>query len=459
MAKAHGGQAEFGELVPRPADVRGLCRDRHGSPPQVETRAAHWIKSGGPVRVREEDAMQRMTQWARLAALILVGIALPACAALPSAGGGGGPAANSALSGKITTDGFNCPEPNPRTPVSSKEVSLYVWSTYVPTDFMECFKLVYGVDVQYQEYSSMEEMEATLQSSPNTYDLILPTDFAVTPLIQGGKLAQLDHNRLPILSNFNRHYLNLPFDPGNRYTIPYENGTDAIMVNTAAVRNVPKSWTDLWNAEYAGRLVLTDDERAIIGMTLLTLGFDVNTTNPGELDQARRALTLLKPSIKVYDSDSPSSRLVAGEVALGVTWTGEAFLAQQQLSTVQFVYPTEGSILWQDNWALLSDAPHPDAAYAWMNYTMQGNMFWMLLTNFPYTNPNDAALAYAKGNPMKVTDVTGKSTTLGAVYDTYVKSPITNPSADVILAGHRIADVGDATQLYDQIWAEIRGGG
>ena len=106
---------------------------------------------------------------------------------------------------------------------------------------------------------------------------------------------------------------------------------------------------------------------------------------------------------------------------------------------------------------MLNTAQHKDAAYAWLNYTLQGDMFWMMLTNFPYTNPNDAALAYAKDNPMKVKDEDGNSTTLGAVYDTYINSPITNPPAVVIKAGHRIRDVGEATAMYDEIWATIRG--
>jgi hypothetical protein len=85
-------------------------------------------------------------------------------------------------------------------------------------------------------------------------------------------------------------------------------------------------------------------------------------------------------------------------------------------------------------------------------------MFWMMLTNFPYTNPNNAALAYAKGNPMQVTDVNGNTTTLGDVYNVYINSQITNPPPSAIQAGHRIDDVGDATALYDQIWTEVKGG-
>jgi spermidine/putrescine-binding protein len=388
--------------------------------------------------------------------LLIPGLLLSGCRGTATAGAAT-PAPASTPSGKLASDGFNCPEPNPRLPVTSTELNIYVWTEYIPADFYECFKLVYGVDVKADEYSSMEEMRATLAETTTAYDLAQPTDFAITPMIRDGLLSTLDHDQLPILANLNPHYLNLPFDPQNKYSIPYESGTDAIAVDTSAVTTIPRSWSDLWDSEYAARIVFADDERAVIGLTLLSLGFDVNTTDAGELEQARRALLQLKPNIEAFDSDSPSSRLLSGEASIAETWTGEAFMAAQQQHAIQYVYPTEGAMLWQDNWVMLQNAPHQDAAYAWLNYTMQGDVFWMMLTNFPYTNPDDAALAYARGNPMQVTDVSGENTTLGAVYDTYLNSTITNPPAEVIRSGHRIADVGNAVTLYDQIWAELRG--
>jgi spermidine/putrescine-binding protein len=102
-------------------------------------------------------------------------------------------------------------------------------------------------------------------------------------------------------------------------------------------------------------------------------------------------------------------------------------------------------MLWQDNWAMLKDAPHQDAAYALINYTMQGDVFWMMLRDFPYINPNKAALDYAKANKKDL-------------YDAYMANPITNVPVDVLKNGHRITDVGDATPLYDDIWVQVKGG-
>ncbi len=290
--------------------------------------------------------MKRTTLWNLLTGLILFSVLLTACgggqAAAPTQAATEPPAATQAVpatqspaatttaaaatapvaptaitsvpSGKITKDGFNCPEPNPRLQVTSKELNLFVWTEYIPSDWYECFQLVYGIKVNYDEYSSNEEMDGKVSKGTTAYDLVQPTDYTVTLMIRQGLLQQLDHSKLPALANFDPAYMNLAYDKGNQYTIPYQNGTDAIVVNTAAVKDVPKSWADLWKPEYQGQMVFADDSRTVIGLTLLTLGYDVNTTDKSQLDQAKQKLAQLTPGIKKYDSDSPHSDLISGDV-------------------------------------------------------------------------------------------------------------------------------------------------
>lgn len=374
-----------------------------------------------------------------LALLVLASMVLSAC-------GGAAPAATEAPSGaKVTSSGYECPAAQfPMDGVTSKEINIFVWTEYIPADMIECFELVTGIKVNRDEYSSNEEMYAKVSAGGTAYDLVQPTDYIVPLMARQGLLAELDKAKLPAFKNFDPNYLNLEFDPGNKYTIPYQAGTDAIVVNTEKVTNLPQSWADLWKPEYAGKMVFLDDSRATIGLTLLTLGYDVNTTDPKQLDEAKAKLAELVPGIKLFDSDSPKTALIAGDVDLGMTWTAEALLAQQENPAIQYIYPTEGPIVWQDNWAMLATAPHADAAYAWLNYTMQGDVFWMMLRDFPYTNPNKAALDFAAASQKEL-------------YDAYMASPITNTPPEAIQNGHRIADVGDATPLYDAIWVEVKG--
>lgn len=357
---------------------------------------------------------------------------------------GGGAAPTNEAGATEPSGEFVCPEPDSKIAVTSKELNLYVWTEYIPTDWITCFEKVYGVTINREEYSSNEEMYAKLNAGGSNYDLVQPTDYIIGLMIRQGLLQEIDQSKLP-MSNFNPSYLNLPFDPGNKYTLPYEAGTDAIIYNSDKVTTPPTSFEDLWNPEYAGRMVFLDDSRVVIGMTLLTLGYDVNTKDPTQLEEAKVKLAQLIPNVKLFDSDSPKTALIAGDVDLGITWTGEAFTAQQENPAFKYVYPTEGAILWQDNWAIPTGASHLDAAYAWISYTSQGNMFWMMLRDFPYIVPNQAALDYAKINQPDL-------------YNAYMNSTITNVPLDAIANGHRIEDVGDATPLYDQIWTEIKGG-
>lgn len=364
---------------------------------------------------------------------------------LPAACGGSGEVQPAAAQPKVTGSGFVCPEPEFPVVVASTDLDLLVWTEYIPQDMIECFELVYGVSINRDEYSSNEEMYSKVSAGGTAYDLVQPTDYMVLPMVREGLLQELNHAGLPVLINYDPNYLDFEFDPGNRYTIPYLAGTDAIVVNVDAVEVVPQSWADLWDPDYAGRIVFLDDSRVAIGITLLTLGYDVNTTDPLQLNQAWGKLEELVPHIKIFDSDSPKTALIAGEVDLGLTWTGEAFLAKQENPAIEYIYPSEGAILWQDNWAILRDAPHPDAVYAWLNYSAQGNVSWMMLRDFPYTYPNKAALEYARENQREY-------------YDAYMASSITNVPAAAIRKGHRIVDVGNAASLYEEIWLDVRYG-
>ncbi|GAB4504057.1 MAG: spermidine/putrescine ABC transporter substrate-binding protein [Anaerolineales bacterium] len=368
------------------------------------------------------------------AVLAVAGLVLAACG-----GGGGGASAK-----KVTSSGFVCPEPEPKMEVTSKELNLFVWTEYIPTEWKECFEMVYGVKINHDEYSANEEMYAKLSAGGSNYDLVQPTDYIVSLMIRNGMLQKLDKSKLSILDNLDPAYMNQPFDPGNEYTIPYEGGLDAIVYNADTVDPAPTSYADLWKPEFSGRIVLIDDSRVIIGIALLTLGYDVNTKDPAQLEEAKAKLAELIPSVKLFDSDSPKTALIAGDVDLGVVWTGEAYTANQENPAFAFAYPTEGAVIWQDNWAIPADAPHLDAAYAWINYTMQGNLFYLMLRDFPYLNPNLVALEYAKNNAPDL-------------YNPFMESPITNPPAEAIQASHRIDDVGDATPLYDRIWTEVKG--
>jgi spermidine/putrescine-binding protein len=364
----------------------------------------------------------------------------------------------SKLSSYKTDSGFMCPEPQPRLPVTSKDLNLFVWTEYVPQDMLDCFEKVYGIKINRSEFSSNEEMYAKLAQGSSQFDLAQPSDYIIEVMIRAGILDKLDKSQLPNLKNIAPELAQVPGDPGGDFIVPYEAGTESIVYNADTVQNPPQSWKDLWNPELAGRMVFVDDPRYVIGAALLAEGKDPNTTSPDDLKAIKPRLAELLSSVKLFDSDSPKSALIAGDVDLGFVFNGEAFLAAQENSVFKYVYPTEGTFLWQDGFGLVKEAPHPDAAYAWLNYMLQPDVFWLMLRDFPYTNPNQAALEYARNAAFSVKDADGNDVTPAELYEAYMMSNITNPPAEVWQNGINIRDVGEALPLYDDLWTEVKSG-
>ncbi len=362
-------------------------------------------------------------------------IVVTACAA------GAEPASTDEL---VTSSGFVCPEPNPRVEFDSDKVNIFTWTEYVPEDIFDCFGLVYGVTVNVDYFSSNEELysKVSLGEDVNPYDVIHPSDYMIGVLIREELLTELDPAQLPNMANLDSG-LTAAYGESTKFIVPYQMGTQAIIYNTETVKTPPTSWADLWSPEYEGRIVAVDDSRVIIGAALLTLGYDVNDTDPDHLEEAKQKLLELMPNIRVFDSDSPKTPLVAGDVDLGIVWNGEAFLTQTEDPRFEYVFPKEGSIIFYDGMAVPTTAPHPDAAYAWLNYLLQGDTNWLTLVDYPYTNPNKAALEYAKANQTEV-------------YEAYSSSPITNTSAEEFARGHEVIDLGEALLLYDELWTEIK---
>lgn len=372
-------------------------------------------------------------------ALLMFAVMLAACAPQPGATDQPGSGA------KVTGSGFACPEPQPRLEVTSKELNLFVWTEYIPQDIIDCFQLVYGITVNREEFSSNEEMYAKLAAGGSNYDLAQPSDYIISVMVRAGMLQKLDKGRLPNLGNIEPQYLKVPGDPNGEYVVPYQAGTQSIVYDSDKVKEPPTSWADLWQPEFAGRMVFVDDMRGVIAIPLLLEGKDVNTRSEADLEAIKPRLQELVNNIKIFDSDSPKTSLIAGDADLGYVWNAEAELAFREKSSIRYAFPKEGAILFQDGYVVLENAPHLDAAYAWLNYSLQGDVFWLMLRDFPYTMPNRAALEYARVNQPEL-------------YTAYIESPITNTPPEEWAKGHRTEDVGEATVLYDRLWTEVKSG-
>ncbi len=338
------------------------------------------------------------------------------------------------------------PAATPAKPTST-ELNLYGWSDYVPQQMLDDFTAAYGIKVNYDTYSSNEEMLAKLQAGASGYDLVIPSDYTVQIMVKQNMLEPIDKTQISNFGNLDPRFLNKPYDVGNKYTIPYQWGTTALVYDKSKVPFEPKSWKDLWDPRFKGRLVVLDDERELPGMVLQMLGYDKNSTDPAKLNEAKQKLIELKPNILLFNSDDPETSILTGETWAGLVFNGNAALARDQADTpdnIMYICPTEGCGLWFDNLAIPKGAPHPDAALAFMNFILEPKESILITKEFPYSNPNKAALDYMKANDP-------------ATYEKYMGFSATNPPADFLAHAMEVQDVGDATTLYDQLWTDFKG--
>lgn len=327
---------------------------------------------------------------------------------------------------------------NTGTDAQKGQVNVFIWTEYVSEAAISDFEKDTGIKVNVSTYSSNEDMLAKLKSeSEGTYDVILPSDYAIEYLIAQDKLEALDKDKLSNLSNIDPAYLDESFDPGNVYSVPYEGGVACIAVNTAKIDKEITSYADLFDPSLKSQLVVLDDYRAVIGMTERSMGLSMNETDPDTLAQVEEKLLTLKDNIKLYDSDSPKSALISGDCTVGMVWSAEVALAMDENPDIEIVYPTEGAYVFLDNWAIPKGAKNYDAAMEFINYMLSAEAAKMNIEDFPYLCPNKTAL-----------EMLGED---------YVNNEAKNVPAEVIASGEFVSYLDtDTLAIYDEMWTKLK---
>ena len=272
---------------------------------------------------------------------------------------------------------------------ADEELNLFAWSEYVPQSVLDGFTRETGIEVNYETYSSNEEMLAKLVSGAASYDVIQPSEYTVEALVKEGQLLPLDHAKLPNLKNIGKEYWNQPHDPQLAYSVPYMQGTVGIVVNTKRIHEPVLGYRDVFQPKYAGRIVVLDDAREIVSWGLATQGLGPEQVTKENLEKVRPVLAAWLPLVKVYDSDSPKTALLNGDVDLGVVWSGEAaLLIQEQPGKFSYTLPKEGAHMFIDNLAIPKGAKNVAAAHRFLDYVLRPDVSVKISKEFPYTNPN-----------------------------------------------------------------------
>ena len=318
------------------------------------------------------------------------------------------------------------------------ELNIFIWTEYVPDSVIEKFEKETGIKVNVSTYSSNEDMLAKVKSeSEGTYDIVQPSDYMVEQMASQGMLEELKTDELKNLSNIGESYLNPSYDPGNKYSVPYQGGVAGIAVNTSKVKKDITSYDDLFDSSLKNSIVALDDYRAVIGMTARSMGYSMNETDPAVLSKIQDKLLTLKNNVKLYDSDSPKSALISGDCTVGYVWSAEIALAMGENPDIKVVYPTEGAYLFMDNWAIPKGAKNYDSAVKFIDFMLDAENAQMVLEEFPYLSPNTKAVE--------------------AMGEDYSKNEAKNPPAEVIKKGEYVKNLdADTLKIYDEMWTKLK---
>jgi putrescine transport system substrate-binding protein len=339
--------------------------------------------------------VRRLTGSARVLALAVF---------LLSACGGGKPAADQGASaGGGGTSG---------AAGAGKALNLFIWSDYLAPTTLSDFQQQTGITVHAAYYDSNETLETKLLAGSSGYDVVVPTASYFERQIKAGVYLTLDKSKLPNLKNMDPQLMArvAMHDPDNAHGIIYMWGTNGIGYNqkmvTALMPDAPlDSWRLVFDPAVAAKIAkcgisVLDSPAEMMRAVLNFLGKDPNSQKPEDVQAAEATLLKIRPYIRNINSSEYIEALANGDLCVAVGYNGDVLQARDRARDankgidIKYVVPKEGSILWFDMLAIPKDAPHPEAAYAYINYIMEPKVIADISNFKRYANANLASQPY-----------------------------------------------------------------
>lgn len=317
------------------------------------------------------------------------------------------------------------------------DLHILNWGEYIDPDLIDLFEEETGVKVHYSEMTSNEDMLVKLRSSDCIYDMCFPSDYIIEQLIRQDMLMELDMSKIPNSKNISSRMLEFTdsFDPGNKYSLPYMWGTVGILYNTKMVGEVT-SWDALWNEEYKGMIWQYDSVRDALAVSLLRLGYDINTRNEAEVMEAKDELIKQIPLLEGIGTDNIRPYMINGKAALAVVYSGDALACMDQNPDLAYVVPEEGSNVWFDNVVIPKSAKNIEAALAFINFLNDANLAARNTEYIYYSTPNSAALELMDQE--------------------LAEDETFNPSEEVLARCTVFHDLGDFVEVFNRAWSEFK---
>ncbi|MFL2128970.1 MAG: ABC transporter substrate-binding protein [Ruoffia tabacinasalis] len=273
-------------------------------------------------------------------------------------------------------------------------IVFYNWGDYIDPELLTQFEEETGYSVIYETFDSNEAMMTKIEQGGTRYDVAVPSEYMIEQMIEADLLQEIDHSLLPNLENINPRFLDLEFDPNNRFSIPYFWGTLGIIYNTNYVdESEVQQWNDLWNPKFRNNIMIYDGAREVLGVGLQSLGYSLNETDSTRLREATNKMKTLMPNILALVADEMKMHLGNEEAMIGVTFSGEASMAIWENPELAYVLPEEGSNLWFDNIVIPHNAQNVEGAHALIDFLLRPEVAAQNADYVGYSTPNEAATA------------------------------------------------------------------
>lgn len=322
-----------------------------------------------------------------------------------------------------------CAAPETRT------LRVFNWGEYISDgsdgslNVIKEFTKRTGIQVDYQVFSTNEEMYAKIISGSTDYDVLIPSDYMIGKMINEDLLAKLDFSNIPNYKYIDDAFKNIEYDPANEYSVPYTWGTVGIIYNKTMVTDPVDSWDILWDSNYAGKILMFNNPRDSYGIALKKLGYSQNTTDRDEIDQATDELKKQKLVVQAYVMDEIFPKMTAGEAALAPYYAGDAVTMISDNPDLDFVVPKEGTNRFVDAMVVPKTSKNKDLAEQFINFMLEEEV---ALANIEY-------IGYS--TPMR---------NVKALLDEEVQNSFSYPDDEVLSRCETFVNLDDETTAYMQ---------
>ena len=275
-------------------------------------------------------------------------------------------------------------------------LNVYNWGEYIEQSTIDMFEKEYPyIDVNYTTFDSNEAMYSKIVSGAASYDVVIPSEYMVSKLINENMLAELDFSNIPNYKYIGEAYKNLSSDPENKYSVPYFWGTVVVIYNSAHIDEADvknQSLDLLWNEKYAGKILMFDNPRDSFGIALTKLGYSMNSENDKEWQEAAELLSEQKPIVQAYVMDAIFDKMEAGEAWIAPYYAGDALIMQETNPEIKFYIPTEGTNMFVDSMCVLNTTEHKKEAELFINFMCDPEIAAMNAETVGYATPNTEAM-------------------------------------------------------------------